>query len=152
MVVADIYYLISRHVPTSKTCCRLVLIYNRTLTFLECPLGRDPCVRRSTLPRSCVTSRNWSNPSSPNSAIGQLGLTSPPLPSSVQYRVMLVVWQLGWVEIDLGYYTTCWTAGVMAEWAEQVGSLVELENLSQHNTARPPASPCITGSAISLKY
>ena len=20
---------------------------------------------------------------------------------------MLVVWQLGWVEIDLGYYTTC---------------------------------------------
>ena len=46
---------------------------------------------------------------------------------------MLVVWQLGWVEIDLGYYTTCWAAGVMAEWAEQVGSLVELENLSQHN-------------------
>ena len=49
------------------------------------------------------------------------------------YRVMLVVWQLGWVEIDLGYYTTCWAAGVMAEWAEQVGRLVELENLSQHN-------------------
>ena len=46
---------------------------------------------------------------------------------------MLVVWQLGWVEIDLGYYTTCWAAGVMAEWAEQVGRLVELENLSQHN-------------------
>ena len=22
------------------------------------------------------------------------------------YRVMLVVWQLGWVDIDLGYYTT----------------------------------------------
>ena len=49
------------------------------------------------------------------------------------YRVMLVVWQLGWVEIDLGYYTTCWAAGVMAEWAEQVGRVVELENLSQHN-------------------
>ena len=49
------------------------------------------------------------------------------------YRVMLVVWQLGWVEIELGYYTTCWAAGVMAEWAEQVGRLVELENLSQHN-------------------
>ena len=49
------------------------------------------------------------------------------------YRVMVVVWQLGWVEIDLGYYTTCWAAGVMAEWAEQVGRLVELENLSQHN-------------------
>ena len=46
---------------------------------------------------------------------------------------MLVVWQLGWVEIDLGIYTTCWAAGVMAEWAEQVGRLVELENLSQHN-------------------
>ena len=46
---------------------------------------------------------------------------------------MLVVWQLGWVEIDLGYYTTCWAAGVMAEWAEQEGRLVELENLSQHN-------------------
>ena len=51
----------------------------------------------------------------------------------IAYRVMLVVWQLGWVEIDLGYYTTCWAAGVMAEWAEQVGRLVELENLSQHN-------------------
>ena len=25
MVVADICYLISRHVPTSKNCCRLVL-------------------------------------------------------------------------------------------------------------------------------
>ena len=50
-----------------------------------------------------------------------------------KYRVMLVVWQLGWVEIDLNYYTTCWAAGVMAEWAEQVGTLVELENLSQHN-------------------
>ena len=49
------------------------------------------------------------------------------------YRVMLVVWQLGWVEIDLGYYTTCWAAGVMAEWAEPVSRLVELENLSQHN-------------------
>ena len=49
------------------------------------------------------------------------------------YRVMLVVWQLGWVEIELGYYTTCWAAGVMAEWAEQVGRLVELENISQHN-------------------
>ena len=46
---------------------------------------------------------------------------------------MLVVWQLGWVEIELGYYTTCWAAGVMAEWAEQVGRQVELENLSQHN-------------------
>ena len=23
------------------------------------------------------------------------------------YRVMLMVWQLGWVEIGLGYYTTC---------------------------------------------
>ena len=23
------------------------------------------------------------------------------------YRVMLVVWQLGWVEIELGYYTSC---------------------------------------------
>ena len=46
---------------------------------------------------------------------------------------MLVVWQLGWVEIDLGYYTTNWAAGVMAEWAEQVGRLVELENLSQLN-------------------
>ena len=46
---------------------------------------------------------------------------------------MLVVWQLGWIEIDLSYYTTCWAAGVMAEWAEQVGRLVELENLSQHN-------------------
>ena len=51
----------------------------------------------------------------------------PPL----SYRVMLVVWQLGWVDIDLGYYTTCWAAGVMAEWAEQVGRLVEFENLSQ---------------------
>ena len=49
------------------------------------------------------------------------------------YRVMLVVWQLGWVEIDLGYYTTCGAAGDMAEWVEQVGRLVELENLSQHN-------------------
>ena len=49
------------------------------------------------------------------------------------YRVMLVVWQLGWVEIDSGYYTTCWAAGVMAEWAEPVSRLVELENLSQHN-------------------
>ena len=46
---------------------------------------------------------------------------------------MLVVWQLGWVEIDLGCYTTYWAAGVMAEWAEQVGRLVELENLSQPN-------------------
>ena len=55
-------------------------------------------------------------------------------PLSVSYyRVMLVVWQLGWVEIDLGYYTTCWAAGVMAEWAELVGRLVELENLSQLN-------------------
>ena len=39
-----------------------------------------------------------------------------------QYRVMLVVWQLGWVEIDLGYYTACWAAGVMAEqlkWADR---------------------------------
>ena len=54
-------------------------------------------------------------------------------PTQTSYRVMLVVWQLGWVEIDLGYYTTCWAAGVMAEWAEQVGRLVELENLSQHN-------------------
>ena len=53
--------------------------------------------------------------------------------ASTLYRVMLVVWQLGWVEIDLGYYITCWAAGVMAEWAEQVGRLVELENLSQHN-------------------
>ena len=51
----------------------------------------------------------------------------------VYYRVMLVVCQLGWVEIDLGYCTTCWAAGVLAEWAEQVGRLVELENLSQHN-------------------
>ena len=49
------------------------------------------------------------------------------------YRVMLVVWQLGWVEIDLGYYTTYGAAGDMAEWVEQVGRLVELENLSQHN-------------------
>ena len=47
--------------------------------------------------------------------------------------MMLVVWYLGWVEIDLGYYTTCWAAGVTAEWAELVGRLVELENLSQHN-------------------
>ena len=47
----------------------------------------------------------------------------PSLPnqSAVLYRVMLVVW----VEIDLGYYTTCWAAGVMAKWAEQVG----LDNL-----------------------
>ena len=52
---------------------------------------------------------------------------------NVLYRVMLVVWQPGWVEIDLGYYPTFWAAGVMAEWAEQVGRLVELENLSQHN-------------------
>ena len=43
------------------------------------------------------------------------------------YRVMLVVWQLGWVEIDLGYCTTCWASGVMAEWAEQVGRLVKLK-------------------------
>ena len=49
------------------------------------------------------------------------------------YSVMQVVWQLGWVEIDLGYYTTCGAAGDMAEWVEQVGRLVELENLSQHN-------------------
>ena len=49
------------------------------------------------------------------------------------YRVMLVVWQLGWVEIDFGYYTTCWAAGVVAELAEQLCRLVELENLSQHN-------------------
>ena len=53
---------------------------------------------------------------------------------SLKYRVMLVVWQLGWVEIDE------WAAGVMAEWAEQVGRLVELENLSQHPVQ--PASPC----------
>ena len=46
-----------------------------------------------------------------------------------------MVWQLGWVEIDLGYYNTCWAAGVMDEWAEQVGRLVELET-------RPPASSC----------
>ena len=46
---------------------------------------------------------------------------------------MLVVWQLGWVEIDLGYYATCWAAGAMDEWAEQVGRMVELENLGQHN-------------------
>ena len=49
-----------------------------------------------------------------------------------------MVWQLGWVEIDLGYYTTCWAAGVMAEWAEQVGRLVELENLRQHNQLPDP--------------
>ena len=36
----------------------------------------------------------------------------------MQYRVMLVVWQMGWVEIDLGYYTSCWAVGVMAEWAD----------------------------------
>ena len=53
--------------------------------------------------------------------------------SNIDHRVMLVVWQLGWVEINLGNYTTCWAAGVMAEWAEQLGRLVELENLSQHN-------------------
>ena len=29
MVVADFTNLISRHVQTSKTCCRLILIYNR---------------------------------------------------------------------------------------------------------------------------
>ena len=52
---------------------------------------------------------------------------------NLQYRVMLVVWQMGWVEIDLGYYTSCWAAGVIAKGAEQVGRLVELENLSQHN-------------------
>ena len=33
----------------------------------------------------------------------------------------------------MGYYTTCWAAGVMAEWAEQVDRLLEFENLSQHN-------------------
>ena len=51
----------------------------------------------------------------------------------VQYRVMLVVWQLVWGEIDFGYYTICWAAVVLAEWAGQVGRLEELENLSQHN-------------------
>ena len=35
------------------------------------------------------------------------------------YRVMLVVWQLGWVEFDLGYHTICWAARVIAEWADR---------------------------------
>ena len=29
MIVADFTNLVSKHVPTSKTCCRLGLIYNR---------------------------------------------------------------------------------------------------------------------------
>ena len=73
---------------------------------------------------------------------------------------MLVVWQLGWVEIDLGYYTTCWAAGVMAEWAEQVGRLVELENLSQHNQLpdhqHHPVDSCfvqsLSGNGVCLSH
>ena len=65
------------------------------------------------------------------------------------YRVMLVVWQLGWVEIDLSYYTTCWAAGVMTEWAEQVGRLVELENLSHHNQLPDHQQP--VGSSVDDK-
>ena len=71
-------------------------------------------------------------------------------PTQTSYRVMLVVWQLGWVEIDLGYYTTCWAAGVMAEWAEQVGRLVELENLSQHNQLPDHQHHPVGGSACPI--
>ena len=60
MVVADIYYLISRHIPTSKTCCRLVLICYRfvdlqqnrrfTTTMNPDPGQQTDIIKKSFLP------------------------------------------------------------------------------------------------------
>ena len=54
-----------------------------------------------------------------------------------QPRVRQVVGYLGWVDIDFGHSTTCthsaWAVGRLAEWAVELGQMMEHPDQSQPN-------------------
>ena len=63
---------------------------------------------------------------------------------------------LGWVDIDFGTFHYllhfAWAAGRLAEWAVELGRMMELRNQSQPNPGpRPPAPPC-TGGWVDLNF
>ena len=57
------------------------------------------------------------------------------------YRVGLVVWQLGWVDLDLGS-SPCWWAATVATYCPS--RMVEhSKSKSTQPTDKPPAPPCM---------